>query len=51
MLNLNPEVDPAGGMSVFIVESDAKGFVVKSDYKLLGGFSGTVNLYLRLDDV
>jgi alkylation response protein AidB-like acyl-CoA dehydrogenase len=47
----NPEVDPAGGMSVFIVESDAKGFGVKSDYKLLGGFPGTVNSYLRFDDV
>jgi alkylation response protein AidB-like acyl-CoA dehydrogenase len=47
----NPEVDPAGGMSVFIVESDAKGFGVKSDYKLLGGFPGTVNSYLRFDNV
>nr|QNO55420.1 crotonobetainyl-CoA reductase [Methanosarcinales archaeon ANME-1 ERB7] len=47
----NPEVDPARGMSVFIVESDTKGFEVKRDFKLLGGFPGTVNSYLRFDDV
>ncbi|MGB3459972.1 MAG: acyl-CoA dehydrogenase family protein [Halobacteriota archaeon] len=47
----NPEVDPARGMSVFIVESDTKGFEVKRDFKLLGGFQGTVNSYLRFDDV
>ena len=47
----NPEVDPAKGMSVFIVESDTKGFEVERDYKLLGGFPGTVNSYLRFDDV
>jgi alkylation response protein AidB-like acyl-CoA dehydrogenase len=47
----NPEVDPAKGMSVFIFESDAKGFEVERDYELLGGFPGTVNSYLRFDDV
>ncbi|NAS88206.1 hypothetical protein C4E24_00465 [ANME-1 cluster archaeon AG-394-G21] len=47
----NPVVDPAKGISVFIVESDTKGFEVERDYKLLGGFPGTVNSYLRLDDV
>ncbi len=47
----SPEVDPARGMSVFIVESDAKGFEVKRDFKLLGGFPGTVNSYLRFNDV
>jgi len=47
----NPEADPARGMSVFIVESDTKGFEVKRDFKLLGGFPGTVNSYLRFDDV
>ncbi|MGB2728070.1 MAG: acyl-CoA dehydrogenase family protein [Halobacteriota archaeon] len=45
----NPEVDPAVGMSVFIVEPDAEGFEVVKDYKLLGGFPGTVNSHLRFD--
>lgn len=45
----NPEVDPAVGMSVFIVEPDAEGFEVVEDYKLLGGFPGTVNSHLRFD--
>ncbi|MGB2843182.1 MAG: acyl-CoA dehydrogenase family protein [Halobacteriota archaeon] len=45
----NPEVDPAVGMSVFIVEPDAEGFEVVKDYKLLGGFPGTVNSHLRVD--
>ncbi len=47
----NPEVDPGSGMSVFIVESDTKGFEVERDFKLLGGFPGTVNSYLRFDAV
>ncbi|MBC8521293.1 MAG: acyl-CoA/acyl-ACP dehydrogenase [Candidatus Syntrophoarchaeum sp.] len=45
----NPEVDPAVGMSVFIVEPGAEGFEVVEDYKLLGGFPGTVNSHLRVD--
>ncbi len=46
-------VDPAKGMSVFIVESKAgmaePGFEVLEDYKLLGGFPGTVNSHLLFD--
>jgi len=45
----NPEVDPAVGMSVFFVEPGAEGFEVVEDYKLLGGFPGTVNSHLRFD--
>lgn len=45
----NPEVDPAVGMSVFIVEPGMEGFEVVEDYKLLGGFPGTVNSHLRFD--
>ncbi|MBA7518690.1 Acyl-CoA dehydrogenase [subsurface metagenome] len=45
----NPEVDPAVGMSVFIVEPGTEGFEVVKDYKLLGGFPGTVNSHLRFD--
>jgi len=44
----NPEVDPAVGMSVFIVEPE-KGFEVLEDYKLLGGFPGTINSHLKFD--
>ncbi|MCW3140977.1 MAG: acyl-CoA/acyl-ACP dehydrogenase [Methanophagales archaeon] len=48
-------VDPAEGMSVFIVESKAgmaePGFEVLEDYKLLGGFPGTVNSHLLFDEM
>jgi len=48
-------VDPAKGMSVFIVESKAgmaePGFEVLEDYKLLGGFPGTVNSHLLFDEM
>jgi len=47
----NPEVDPTEGMSVFIVEPGAEGFEVVEDYKLLGGFPGTVNSHLRFDEL
>jgi alkylation response protein AidB-like acyl-CoA dehydrogenase len=45
----NAEVDPVKGMSVFVVEPDVEGFEVVEDYKLLGGFPGTVNSHLRFD--
>ncbi len=45
-----PEVDPAVGMSVFIVEPK-RGFEVVEDYKLLGGFPGTVNSHLRFNEL
>ena len=48
-------VDPAKGMSVFVVESKAgmaePGFEVLEDYKLLGGFPGTVNSHLLFDEM
>ncbi len=48
----NPEVDSVEGMSVFIVEPSAEeGFEVVEDYKLLGGFPGTVNSHLRFDEL
>ena len=46
----NPEVDPARGLSVFIVEPDT-GFEVVEDYKLLGGFPGTVNSHLKFNNM
>lgn len=50
----NPEVDPARGLSVFIVEpgeGGGEGFEVVEDFKLLGGFPGTVNSRLRFDEL
>ncbi len=48
----NPGVDPARGMSAFIVEPKAgTGVEVLEDYNLLGGFPGTVNSHLRFDAV
>jgi len=46
----NPEVDPASGLSVFIVEPGT-GFEVVEDYKLLGGFPGTVNSHLKFNNM
>ncbi len=49
------EQEPARGMSVFIVEPREgagvmrAGFTVIEDYKLLGGFPGTVNSHIRFD--
>jgi alkylation response protein AidB-like acyl-CoA dehydrogenase len=48
----NPGVDPAEGMSAFIVEPKAgmpTWFKVIEDYRLLGGFPGTVNSHLLFD--
>ena len=51
----NPGVDPVEGMSAFIVEPKAgmseTGFEVIEDYKLLGGFPGTVNSHLLFDEM
>ncbi len=43
----NTEVEPARGMSAYIVEQP--GVIVLEDYKLLGGFPGTVNSHLKFD--
>jgi len=46
----DPQVEPARGMSAFIVEPcERKGFEVIEDYKLLGGFPGTVNSHIQFD--
>ncbi len=42
----DPDVEPARGMSAFIVEQPR---IIAEDYKLLGGFPGTVNSHLKFE--
>jgi len=47
----NPHVDPAQGMTCFIVEPDFAGFEVEKEYKILGGLPGLVNSHLRFNNM